>query len=79
MRQLIVLLVLLVAGCGMQLTSTPEKVYTEETKRLKAIKEHQLLQLEVMNINAAIAQMQAEARKNVPNFNLTPAEPEKAE
>lgn len=80
MRQLTVLLVLLIlSGCGMQFTPTPEKVYKEETKKLKVIKEHQALQLEIMHINAAIAQMQAEARKNIPNFNLTPAEPETAE
>lgn len=79
MRKLIVLIIFLVAGCGMQLTPTPEKAYEEDTKKLRAIKEHQILQLEIMNINAAIAQRQVEARKNVPNFNLTPAEPEKAE
>ena len=79
MKKLILLLVvvsLLLSGCGMQLTASPEKNYAEETRRLKMVKEHQILQLEVMRINAEIAKMQAPAQRparqkvNVPELGV---------
>ncbi len=64
MKQLILLAVLLlVGGCGMQLMPKPEKAYLEETEKLKMVKEHQLLRLEVMQINVAIAKMQVPAQR----------------
>lgn len=75
MKKLIVLygvLFVMLAGCGMQLKPTPEKVYRDEIEKFKMIKEHQALQLEIMKINAAIAQMQAPARQkvNVPELGV---------
>lgn len=78
MRKLIALAVLtvLLAGCGMELKPTLEKTYAEETRRLKLVKEHQMLQLEVMKINAAIAQRGAPAQSparqkvNVPELGV---------
>ena len=42
------------------------EVHREETKKLKLVKEQQMLKLEVMKINAAIAGMQVQARKEIP-------------
>lgn len=75
MKKLIMLVVLLgLSGCGMELKPTEEKVYRNETKTMKLVKEHQLLQLDIMRINAAIAQINAKAEKNMPTFNLAPVE-----
>lgn len=58
MKTLIVLVILVVlfAGCGMELTLKPEKVYARETETMEKIKEHQMLQLEILQINARINQ-----------------------
>lgn len=39
--------------------STQEKVYARETETMKKIKEHQMLQLEILQINARINQFSA--------------------
>lgn len=78
MKKLIVLaaLVVLLAGCGMELTEKPEKGYAEETRRMKLVKEHQILTLEIMRINAEIAKMQRPAQRparqkvNVPELGV---------
>lgn len=70
----IVLAAILLAGCGMELKPTAEKAYRDETAKMKKIKEHQMLQLEIMKINAAIAQIQAEVEKNMPTYRLAPAD-----
>lgn len=72
---IVLVVLLMLPGCGMELKPSPEKVYKEETKKMTLIKAHQILQLEVMRINAAIAQMNTKAEKNMPTFNLTPAKP----
>ncbi len=72
----VMLLVLTVAGCGMEVQKTPEAKYVAETKQMRLIKEHQTLQLEIMKVNREIAALQAEANKNIPTFDLTPAKKE---
>ena len=55
-------LILLVAGCSGTSTEVLQlKIYEKETARMKKVKEHQMLQLEIMQINAAINNLSAPA------------------
>lgn len=49
-----------------------ERTYTKETAKLRLIREHQGLQLEVMRINAEIERLKEEAEKDVPVYELSP-------
>lgn len=73
---ILVIGLLMISGCGMELTETPEAKYLAETKQMKMIKDHQVLRLEILKVNREIAALQAEANKNMPTFELTPAKPE---
>ena len=55
-------LILLVAGCsGTSTEALQLKIYEKETAQMKKVKEHQVLQLEIMQINAAINNLSAPA------------------
>lgn len=73
---ILVIGMLMISGCGMELTEAPETKYLAETKQMKLIKEHQTLQLEILKVNREIAALQAEANKNIPTFDLAPAKEE---
>jgi len=60
MKKIILLVVFLMfAGCGMELKPSQDKLYRDETAKLKVLKEHQALQLEILKINTQIAQFRA--------------------
>lgn len=65
---------ILVGGYFYMQKTGPQRAYKAETKKLRLMKEHQTLQLEVMELNAEIARLQAEAEKNTPTYELTPKE-----
>jgi len=71
----VVLTVLILVGGYFWMQKTaPKRAYKAETKQLRLMKEHQTLQIEVMNLNAEIERLQAEAKKNTPTYELTPKE-----
>lgn len=77
MRTVIVFAAILIAGCGMELKPKPEKAYKNETAKMKMVKEHQMLQLEILRINAAIAKMKALEDAMMPTYELAPVEPKR--
>ncbi len=59
---LLVGLILLVAGCsGTSTEALQLEIYEKETAQMKKVKEHQVLQLEILQINAAINQFSTPA------------------
>jgi len=53
----------------------PKRAYAAEIEKLRMVRDHQALQLEVMKLNAQIAALQAQADANIPVFELAPAAP----